>query len=41
LDNWRPGGTLRWKAEGRRLERLGSVMCKIGTFKIIAPACVG
>jgi hypothetical protein len=41
LDNLRPGWVLRWKVEGRWLGRSGSVMWKVGTFKVVAPACVG
>jgi hypothetical protein len=40
LDNLRPDGALRWKVEYHRLERLGSVMWKAGTSKVVAPACV-
>jgi hypothetical protein len=38
LDNLRPGRALRWKAENRRLGRSGSVMWKVGTFKVVAPS---
>jgi hypothetical protein len=41
LDNLRPGRALRWKAKDYRLERLGSVMWKAGTSKVVTPACVG
>jgi hypothetical protein len=41
LDNLKPDGALRWKAEDRRLGRLGSVMWKACTSKVVAPACVG
>jgi hypothetical protein len=37
LDNLRLGGALRWKVENRRLGRLGSVMYKAGTSKVVAP----
>jgi hypothetical protein len=40
LDNLRPGGALRWKAEDRRLGRSGSVLWKAGTSKIVAPTYV-
>jgi hypothetical protein len=40
LDNLRPGGALRWKAEDHRLERSRSVMWKAGTSKIVALSCV-
>jgi hypothetical protein len=39
--NWRPGGALRWKGEDRRLGRSGSGVWKAGTYKVVAPACVG
>jgi hypothetical protein len=38
LDNLRPGGALRWKAEGCRLGRSGSVMWKADTSKVVAPS---
>jgi hypothetical protein len=41
LDNLRPDEALRWKSEDRRLGRLGSVMWKAGTSKIVTPTCVG
>jgi hypothetical protein len=37
LDNLRPGGTLRWKAEDCRLEMSDSVMWKVNTSKVVAP----
>jgi hypothetical protein len=40
LDNLRLGWALRWKAEDRRLRRLGSVMWKADTSKVVAPASV-
>jgi hypothetical protein len=40
LFNLRSGGALWWKAEDRRLGRTGSVLCKDGTSKVVAPACV-
>jgi hypothetical protein len=39
--NLRLGGALRWKAEDRRLGRVGSVMWKAGTSKVVTPARVG
>jgi hypothetical protein len=41
LVNLRPGRALRWKAEDYRLERVGNVMWKAGTSKVVAPTCVG
>jgi hypothetical protein len=41
IDNLRPGGALRWKAEDRRLERSGNVMWQADISKVVAPACVG
>jgi hypothetical protein len=38
LDNLRPGGALRWKAEGCRLGRSGNVMWKADTSKVVAPS---
>jgi hypothetical protein len=40
LDNLRPDGALRWKAEDRRLGRSGSVIWKAGTSKVVALVCV-
>jgi hypothetical protein len=37
----RPGGALRWKVEDRQLGRLESVMWKVNTSKVVAPAYVG
>jgi hypothetical protein len=41
LFNLRLGGALRWKVKYRRLGTSMSVMWQAGTFKIVAPACVG
>jgi hypothetical protein len=41
LDNLRLDGALRWKVEDRRLGRLGSVMWKADTSKVVAPAYIG
>jgi hypothetical protein len=38
--NWRPYGALRWKGGDHRLERSGSGVWNVGTFKIVAPASV-
>jgi hypothetical protein len=38
--NLRPGGTLRWKVEDRRLGREGRVMWKFNTSKVVASAYV-
>jgi hypothetical protein len=35
--NWRPGGTLKWKAEDHWLGREESVIWKVGPSKIVAP----
>jgi hypothetical protein len=40
MDNLRPGGALRWKADDHRLGRSGSVMWLAGTSKVVAQACV-
>jgi hypothetical protein len=40
MDNLRPDGALRWKAEDRRLGRAGSVIWQADTSKIVAPTCV-
>jgi hypothetical protein len=40
MDNLRPGGVLKWKVEDCQLERLGSLIWKVGTTKIVSPACV-
>jgi hypothetical protein len=37
IDNLRPGGDLRCKAEDSWLRRSGSVMWQTGTFKVVAP----
>jgi hypothetical protein len=37
LDNLRPGGALRWAVKDCRLGRLGSVMWKAGTSKVVSP----
>jgi hypothetical protein len=37
---WRQGKALRWKGEDHRLGRSGSGMWKVGTIKVVAPACV-
>jgi hypothetical protein len=39
--NWRSGGALRWKGEDRQMERSGSGMWKVSTFKVVASYCVG
>jgi hypothetical protein len=41
MDNLRLDGAFRWKAEDHRLKRAGSVMGQAGTFKVVAPACIG
>jgi hypothetical protein len=41
MDNLRSGGDCRWKVEDRQLGRLESVIWKVDTFNIVAPACVG
>jgi hypothetical protein len=41
LDILRLGGALRWKVEDRQLGRSERVMWQAGTFKVVAPACVG
>jgi hypothetical protein len=41
LVNWRPDGTLKWKAKDHRLGRAVSVMLKVDTSKVVAPICVG
>jgi hypothetical protein len=41
LDNLRPDGALRWKAEYPRLGMSESVMWKVNTYKIVAHICVG
>jgi hypothetical protein len=42
LDNLRPGGVLRWKAEDRQLGKSRSEMWKAGTSKVVLPppACI-
>jgi hypothetical protein len=39
--NWRSGMTLRWKGEDCQLGRSRSGVWKAGTFKAVAPTCVG
>jgi hypothetical protein len=40
-------GALRWKVEDHQLRRVGSVMCRVDTSKVVAPSvsvkdrCVG
>jgi hypothetical protein len=41
LFNWRLNGALRWKAEDRRLGRVGRVLWKSDKSKVVAPVCVG
>jgi hypothetical protein len=40
LNNLRSGGALRLKEKDHRLGRLGSVMWKADTSKVVAPAYV-
>jgi hypothetical protein len=40
IDNLRPSGDLRWKAEDHQLRRSESVMCQAGTSKVVASARV-
>jgi hypothetical protein len=37
----RPGRALKWKGEDHQLGRLGRDVWKAGTFKVVAPTCVG
>jgi hypothetical protein len=39
--NLRLDGAIRWKVEDHRLGRLGNVMWKTGTSKVVGPICVG
>jgi hypothetical protein len=41
MANLRPSGALRWKAEDRQLERVGSVIWQASTSKVVAPIYVG
>jgi hypothetical protein len=39
--NLRPGGALRWKVEDHWLGRVGRVLWKVSTSKVVAPICIG
>jgi hypothetical protein len=41
VDNLRPDGAFRWKADDHRLGRSGSVMWQVGTSKAVAPVYIG